>query len=699
MKSKAKIMNALDDMIYVCDLETYALLYVSEKGKQLLEMNEVETCEGKKCYETIQGLSEPCDFCKNDLLSEDKFYFWEYTSKRFKRHYLVRDKLINWKGRKAKLEFAMDITDKEIVSRAVSSKIEVEETLVGCIKKLVSSDDLEEALRETLEIIATFYGAERAYICEFLEDQKNAKITYEWHKKQLKARGVNVKTIPRMHISDYIKIEENEEYFICDDVEKIKKDYPDAYEAFRKNGVFNMIGMSFDTGGDYAGYIGINNYTQTHRDIELLRALSYFMANEIIKRRSRDQLKAMLKRDPLTGLLNRYSYLKDIKKISKETLTSIGIVFVDINGLKEVNDVYGHEYGDKVIANTGKHLGEFFEGESVYRLSGDEFVVICKNSDRLSFAEKIKKARLFFDKENSESVAMGYTWEDEEFDIPTLIRHADERMYLNKQVYYRDSFEKIKHHRPRMLQDLLSGLEKNEFEMYLQPKASVDTGKIIGAEALVRRNDPERGVIFPGEFIPLLEKEGSVQYIDFFILEEVCKTLENWQKKGDPLIVVSLNFSRITMMEPNLIDRIKGIYNHYTFPKKFIEIEITETAGDMEREAIASVIMILKKEGFRISLDDFGTKYTSMAMLTLMDLDEIKLDRSLISSLSKNDKNRILVRHIINLCKDMNLHAIAEGVETEEQLAILKEMNCDAIQGYILSKPIPLKTFEKQFRL
>jgi EAL domain-containing protein (putative c-di-GMP-specific phosphodiesterase class I) len=204
-------------------------------------------------------------------------------------------------------------------------------------------------------------------------------------------------------------------------------------------------------------------------------------------------------------------------------------------------------------------------------------------------------------------------------------------------------------------------------------------------------------MIPPYKFIPLLEREKIISYIDFFVFEEVCKLLNTWSNEGTKKMVVSLNFSRISLMESDFVERIENIAKKYNIDKDCLELEVTETSETLDRVRMIEVMNQLKAKGFRISLDDFGCEYSSMDMLLAFDIDVIKIDKSLIDELTISNKNKIIVRHICQMGSDMGIETIAEGVETIDQYNLLKGIGCENIQGYLFGKPMPVSDFEEKY--
>lgn len=686
------LINELEEIIYVSDVDTYEVLFANDHCKSLLGPGYKE---GKKCYQMIQGFDSPCSFCTNSLLKKDSFYTWEYFNPIMQRHFMLKDKLVDWHGKQARLEIAVDITERENVSRSVQEKLKTERTLVDCIRSLTSSSDLDQAMSAVLSAIGQFYQSDRAYVLE-LDPKKNTCCnTYEWCAPGAAAQKDFLKNV-QAEMLPFWSTAMGKRATLNLYIEDLKADYPEAYQRMAYQSIERLLAVPFFMEEKGVGYLGVDNPHYNEDNPALLNSLTYFIVSEMYKRRIQAEVEHQSRHDALTGLGNRLQYSDCLHRTEKNPPDSIGVVFCDINGLKHINDTLGHERGDSVIVQTAVILQKSFPDEMAFRLSGDEFVILCPNRSHEEFLRMVSNAmKNFSDAGNSTS--LGYAWEDSDFDVLQLIRNADERMYINKQNYYKDKKRIATDLTPNILSDLLKSLSERRFEMFLQPKADILTNEIIGAEALARYRDPEHGIVLPGKFIPILEHEKVIKYLDLFMFEEACRTLDEWQSQGIELIPISVNFSRITIMEPGLIDEIEKICSRYRIERNYIEIEITESVGDIERRMIADMGLSLKSKGFSLSLDDFGTQYTSMSMLTVMEPDILKLDRSLIKDLVANPKTKILIRRVIELCQDLNIKSIAEGVETRGQLNLLNELQCDLAQGRLFGMPIPRSEFEERF--
>lgn len=402
-------------------------------------------------------------------------------------------------------------------------------------------------------------------------------------------------------------------------------------------------------------------------------------------------------RDSLTGLLNRNSYLQYVDHLIPEALISLGIISLDINGLKYVNTHYGHAEGDQVVCRTAQVMQKVFYEAQVFRLAGDEFLVIYENFTAEAIEERIKALTEQVEKFHSYGVSSGFVWSSTEINMLAMTQESDERMMVAKRRYYKEVGVMAKHHDPKAEKALLEDITAGRYEMFLQPKASVLNNMVTGAEALVRYRDKNGTIVSPDRFIPGLEQDGLIHHIDFFILRSVCETLHRWAEEGRQLMPISLNFSRATLLSENLIQNMEEILQKYQVPKKFVEIEITESLGSVERETVIRIGSKIVEHNYKLALDDFGAKYSNLSILSAMKFHVLKIDKSLVNDLFSNQNTRVIIKNFLATCRELGIASVAEGVETQEQLSTLKALGCDVAQGFFFNKPIPLADFENLY--
>ena len=401
--------------------------------------------------------------------------------------------------------------------------------------------------------------------------------------------------------------------------------------------------------------------------------------------------------DPLTGLYNRRFYNEMIN--SRIEHRSIGIVFADVNNVARYNDDFGFAAGNALLVDIAGVFKKYFSNYNVFRFDSDDFVVCCENIDRSTFINIVSEFKEEVAKHGS-GVSCGFVWDDYDMDIRKLCRHAEDMMETAKAKYHEHAGSSTDIYKKKSIfKDVRKLVADGNFRVYLQPKMKLTDDSLCGAEALIRLYMPEYGIIAPGSFVDLLEKAGAIEIVDLFVLEEICRMFTRWQEMNIPLIPVSFNFSRKTITSPTIFESVEEILSRYDIPRKYLEIEITESVGDIEYEAITEIAEKFHSMGFSLAMDDFGTKYSSIAVLSHMNFDILKIDRSLVNNLVSNDISRKVLKHIVHMCLDLGIECIAEGVENCRQADILKELECDTAQGYLYDKPLPMADFYDKYIL
>ena len=428
----------------------------------------------------------------------------------------------------------------------------------------------------------------------------------------------------------------------------------------------------------------------------LIETLAVFVGSELQKRRLLDRQQWLLGHDELSGLPNRESFLQFCQSLDPEVFSSLGAAVVDINDLDGVNRTYGVGRGDELIVLAADTLRKGFAAGEVYRMGGSTFYVLAADVSYRHFTDRIRAAEDALANRHPGRFAFGHTWTDAGGDPQSRLHHAIELMRASKreQADRRQGGRDLQNTQSHELEQALA---EGWFEVFLQPKMNIAGGSLCGAEALVRMRHPQHGLLPPMRFIPPLEELGSVRRIDLFVFEQVCALLVRWQREGRPRLPVSLNFSRLTVLEPGIVDTIEALADRYGVDKSLLEIEITETLGDLEHETILSIGNAILTAGFRLALDDFGAKYSNLSILSSIRFSSLKVDKSLTDHIVANEMSQALVKHVVQICDQFGIESLAEGVETEEQLARLREYGCDSAQGYLFNKPIPIADFEQTY--
>ncbi|MCD7909033.1 MAG: EAL domain-containing protein, partial [Clostridium sp.] len=240
-------------------------------------------------------------------------------------------------------------------------------------------------------------------------------------------------------------------------------------------------------------------------------------------------------------------------------------------------------------------------------------------------------------------------------------------------------------------------IRQDRFVVYLQPKLSSSKRSAVGAEALIRYQSRSGSLMLPGNFLPMLEESRTISQIDFYVFEYACSRLRAWSEQGRQTLPIAVNFSRCSLSQPDFIARLTALCRKYNVEKKYLEIELTETAHEAGGVDLKALIRDLRQVGFVVSIDDFGTEYANLSLLSTIEFDVLKLDKSLVDDVAISGKARIVVENIVNICREMGIQVVAEGIETEEQLEALRSCGVELVQGYLFSKPIPIEEYERTY--
>ncbi|MUV36299.1 Diguanylate cyclase [Lentibacillus sp. JNUCC-1] len=427
------------------------------------------------------------------------------------------------------------------------------------------------------------------------------------------------------------------------------------------------------------------------------------------------QIEYMAYYDELTGLPNRNFFIQTLKRMIEEAETDgemLAIYFIDLDYFKEINDTLGYAFGDALLQACGNRLKTFLQsGRFIARMGGDEFLLLQRNirqeSDATSLAEELIKE---FEKpinirgyEIFITLSIGISiYPKNGRNANDLIKHADSAMYVIKEKHRNNYnlFEaSISENFKIMLtmeNEMRKALKDGQFLLHYQPQKSLDSGKIVGVEALLRWQHPTKGLVPPGDFIPLAEKTGLIIEIGDWVIREACRQNKQWQDEGYSPIIVSVNLSAKQFHQRELVEKVKQALDETDLAPEYLELEITESMAMSNEEYILDTMKQLRELGVFVSIDDFGTGYSSLKYLSLFPITKLKIDQMFING--KQQQNKAIVKSIINMSHSMNMKVIAEGVETKDQLHFLKSEKCDEMQGFYFSKPLPPNDVQTIFK-
>lgn len=457
---------------------------------------------------------------------------------------------------------------------------------------------------------------------------------------------------------------------------------------------------------------------QPPHDRELLWVAANLTSIAIERHQAEARLKTLAHYDALTLLPNRLLFrdrLNNALAHAERHKCLVAVMFLDLDRFKTVNDTLGHESGDLLLHEVSVRLRHCVrEVDTVARLGGDEFTVILeqltKPEEAAIVAAKIIEALappvMLSGQETFVTPSIGVTiYPSDSGNAETLLKNADTAMYLAKERggngyrFFTPEMNTLAAGRLEMESGLRRALERNEFIIYYQPKFDLATETIIGAEALLRWKHPDRGIVSPAEFIPILEETGLIEPVGEWVLKTVCTQIRAWQDAAMPALCVAVNLSGRQLQRNNLSATIASILKETGLDPRFLELEVTESMLMHDPAYAVDMLTQIRAKGVvHIEVDDFGTGYSSLSYLKRFPIDALKLDKSFVDGLPDDADDIAIARAVIALAHNLKLLVIAEGVESDEQLGFLRDNNCDVIQGYIVSAPLPADAFARLVR-
>ena len=411
-------------------------------------------------------------------------------------------------------------------------------------------------------------------------------------------------------------------------------------------------------------------------------------------------------RDILTGLFNKEFFFEYGKRLNKQNNIPMDALVIDINHFHIVNELYGRAYGNIILQRLGNNIHDLVRrtGGLACRSENDSFYIYIPHDDELEkklpqFIEKISEVF----SEHKISIRIGIYSDDgndldieRHFDYAKRASQSIRNKYTTSFNFYDSEFHKKELFAERLINEMDKALTDKQFKVFYQPKYNItgDVPKLVSAEALIRWDHPEYGMISPGLFIPLFEHNGLIHKLDMYVWNEAAGQIRKWREMFGLTLPVSVNVSRVDVFDPTLLDQLDSIVSKNSVSSEDLMLEITETAYTDDSDKFNEIIFGLRNKGFKIEMDDFGSGYSSLNVVTSLDIDVLKLDMQFIKNICSDTKNSKLVSIMIDIARLLEVPVVAEGVETREQMLLLKEIGCDIVQGYYFSKPLPVDEFE-----
>lgn len=595
-------------------------------------------------------------------------------------------------------------------NQILKSELEAEHFILTQMAELGKVRNVREcqvAINNLLEKIGHFTKADRAYIV----DEKDGCYynTYEWCNEGIEPQINQLQNLRADDMPYWIpKLSSGESIFI-EDLENVKETMPVEYEILKPQNIHTLIVFPIILSNTLKGFIGVDNPNiKDAKDvIRLLAALGSYLGTTRENAAVYAKLEYRLNYDSLTKAYNRYGFYKNAQKLIKEhTDTEYCLILSDIKSFKLINEIYGENIADKILIDEVNIIRQKMKGNSVLgRLNGDIIAMVIPK-EYLSEKEFSDMIKLLSDRYSNKNfrlhIYLGVYYIK---DVNETIRQMVDKVSLvimkskgnmsNYILYYDENSYRNDIFKQQLIGEFETALNENQFCMYLQPQTDKD-GNMLGAEALIRWNHPNMGLIMPGAFIECFEDAGLIYRLDNYIWEEAAKQLKIWKDSGYNYYI-SVNISAKDFYHIDVYQTFKNLVSKYGIDTDKLHIEITETALSEDKQAAHKTIERLHDEGFIIEIDDFGSGYSSFNFLKDVCADVIKIDRVFLKKSSHEERGEQILRSIISLSHDIGMDVITEGVENVDQLSMLAKMNCDWFQGYYFSKPIAVGDFEEKY--
>ena len=595
-------------------------------------------------------------------------------------------------------------------NQILKSELEAEHFILTQMAELGKVRNVREcqvAINNLLEKIGHFTKADRAYIV----DEKDGCYynTYEWCNEGIEPQINQLQNLRAEDMPYWIpKLSSGESIFI-EDLENVKETMPVEYEILKPQNIHTLIVFPIILSNTLKGFIGVDNPNiKDAKDvIRLLAALGSYLGTTRENAAVYAKLEYRLNYDSLTKAYNRYGFYKNAQKLIKEhTDTEYCLILSDIKSFKLINEIYGENIADKILIDEVNIIRQKMKGNSVHgRLNGDIIAMVIPK-EYLSEKEFSDMIKLLSDRYSNKNfrlhIYLGVYYIK---DVNETIRQMVDKVSLvimkskgnmsNYILYYDENSYRNDIFKQQLIGEFETALNENQFCMYLQPQTDKD-GNMLGAEALIRWNHPNMGLIMPGAFIECFEDAGLIYRLDNYIWEEAAKQLKIWKDSGYNYYI-SVNISAKDFYHIDVYQTFKNLVSKYGIDTDKLHIEITETALSEDKQAAHKTIERLHDEGFIIEIDDFGSGYSSFNFLKDVCADVIKIDRVFLKKSSHEERGEQILRSIISLSHDIGMDVITEGVENVDQLSMLAKMNCDWFQGYYFSKPIAVGDFEEKY--
>lgn len=642
-----------------------------------------------KCYELLHNRKSPCPFCSQQIDFEQTNMRECFVSKIDKLMY-VKEQLSHYEGDTVRKIEMQDIPFNLAYENQDS---DLQQFLEISWKNIDKNIQRENAFDNILRQLGTFFNAQNVLLFHQSDNQQKFSLTSKWNYNN-QISNIKNTHFSKEHFENIVSAVAPQKYFVILDKNHFcYKNITELY--FEKDVPLPLLFIGIYNKNKLVSCLLVETVKQHINASKSIEVIADVICKITTIYNLQTKYTYALTHDQKTGLSNYDSYIKTIRNINTDIYSTFGMIEITIINLKKYNQRYGIVQGDEILQFIAQTITKFFDKKSCYRISNAHFIVLCPDITYENFIHIYdtfyQELIEFYD----QWIICEKVWEKNSLVLETMQEQLEEktRHAVNKKIH--SKLAKSDQSIAKILERLNTAFVNGKFLTFLQPKAHTKTNQICGAEALIRYNDPQKGIIPPGRFLPEIERAGLIRHIDLFILKDVCRILSNWLKTTWKPFPISINYSRATILEPGILEETNKIVESYNIPKELIEIEVTESIGSIDSASLKNIVNQFLAEGYKIALDDFGAEYSNIYILYSLHLSSLKLDRKIVSDIYHDHRAKLVIKNIINTCQQLDITCVAEGVETKEQLKVLKDLSCDVIQGYYLNKPLSEDDFKK----
>jgi len=613
-------------------------------------------------------------------------------------------------------EISVKHTHDETESVSVPSVSFQEDSLLSqVVDILFDSRELSISINLIIALLGRRFRLDRAYVLEFSEDSEHATITYSWHSERTSALDTADVMIPIADAREHVFCAARDEYFLCNDMVSFSGSKPNLNSLNERYGVRAMLQCPIIDGTDLIGCFAYafcgEGDSFNESDVRQIMMITKIIIGYLVRLRSKQDIDRITYRDKLTGAMNFNAFQIEFERfLSAGNGRNHAIVYSDIDRFKFINEKYGYRAGDSILRTVAEIFQKALEpGEIFARVTGDKFITLMKYGTQLELDQRINAIHDSINhiqktdttcyylpvRSGVYHIRPGDSSVSGIIDLANLARKSVKNIHISTISHFNDTMKSRLKRQKDIEQVMADALVREEFVVFYQPKFSLSTNRLAGAEALVRWRRPDSSVLMrPDEFIPIFEDNGFIIELDFYVLERVCRKIRRDIDSNIPVLPISVNFSRTHIKSEDLIPRLHDCLERYHIPPHLIEIEITESALTENESYLTEMISELHNIGLIVSMDDFGSGFSSLNLLKKLPVDILKIDKNFFAGDSATERERCIIENVVNMARALGIHVVSEGVETSEQASFLRSIKCDLAQGYLFGPPIDERSYE-----